>query len=98
MTGNINTFRQGATAFRNARDWAQEQRDTFISAANERARSANVAPLPSESSDHNYISDPTNEEDASYLVAGEGLVDDGFLYDQQPIVSDKNVRYTYLSP
>jgi hypothetical protein len=36
MTGNIETFRQGATAFRNARDWAKEQRDEAIERANER--------------------------------------------------------------
>lgn len=37
MTGNINTFRRGATAFRNVRDLARQQRETFIKAANERA-------------------------------------------------------------
>jgi hypothetical protein len=42
MTGNTGSFRQGATAFRNARDWAREQRDGFILAANERARSTNA--------------------------------------------------------
>ncbi len=33
MTGNHDKFQQGVTAFRNARDWAKEQRDTFIKAA-----------------------------------------------------------------
>jgi hypothetical protein len=37
LTGDPDTFRQGAAAFRNARDWAQEIRDGFISATNERA-------------------------------------------------------------
>ncbi|EPE09490.1 hypothetical protein F503_07266 [Ophiostoma piceae UAMH 11346] len=37
MTGNINSFRRGATAFRNARDMAQRHRDSFIQAANARA-------------------------------------------------------------
>jgi hypothetical protein len=41
LTSDPDTFRQGATAFRNARDWAQEQRDALITAANERARSTN---------------------------------------------------------
>lgn len=36
MTGNANSFRQGLTAFRNARDWAKEQRDKAISQVNER--------------------------------------------------------------
>ena len=36
MTGNAETFRKGAAAFRNARDWAKEQRDDAIRKANER--------------------------------------------------------------
>jgi hypothetical protein len=35
LTGNINNFRQGAGAYRNRRDWAQAQRDRFITSANE---------------------------------------------------------------
>ncbi|EDN02333.1 predicted protein [Histoplasma mississippiense (nom. inval.)] len=35
MTGNLETFRQGACAYRNARDWAKEKRDEFIRTANE---------------------------------------------------------------
>jgi hypothetical protein len=38
LAGNPETFRHGATAFRNARDWAKEQRDRFIMAANETVR------------------------------------------------------------
>ncbi|KAK1807977.1 hypothetical protein LTR12_017668 [Friedmanniomyces endolithicus] len=34
MMGNANSFRQGATAFRNSRDFSKEQRDRFIAAAN----------------------------------------------------------------
>ncbi|KAK7404174.1 hypothetical protein QQX98_010048 [Neonectria punicea] len=41
MTGNIDSFRRGATAFRNARDLAKRHRDGFIQAAN--ARAAQVA-------------------------------------------------------
>jgi hypothetical protein len=37
MTGDPETFRKGATAYRNARDWAKEQRDEAITQANERA-------------------------------------------------------------
>ncbi|KAG9228009.1 hypothetical protein BJ875DRAFT_508725 [Amylocarpus encephaloides] len=37
MTGNAETFRQGATAFRNTRDWTKEQRDKAIRYANDRA-------------------------------------------------------------
>jgi hypothetical protein len=48
LTRNINTFREAATAFRNARDWAQEQRHALITAANERATSTNPAPTRTE--------------------------------------------------
>jgi hypothetical protein len=41
VTGNRDTYLQGATGFRNGRDLAKEWRDEFISAANERARSMN---------------------------------------------------------
>lgn len=34
MTGNVDSFRRGATAFRNARDLAKQHRDGFIQAAN----------------------------------------------------------------
>ena len=37
MTGNINTFREGAAAVRNARDWAKETREKLIGAANRKA-------------------------------------------------------------
>ena len=34
ITGDVETFRKGAAAFRNGRDWAKEQRDRFIADAN----------------------------------------------------------------
>jgi hypothetical protein len=37
MTGNVETFRQGATAFRNAGDWTKEQRDDAIRCANNKS-------------------------------------------------------------
>jgi hypothetical protein len=37
MTDTADTFRQGATTFRNARDWAKEQRDEAIRHANDRS-------------------------------------------------------------
>jgi hypothetical protein len=48
LTNDPDAFRQGATTFRNARDWAQEKRDTFITAANERARSTKPGPTRTE--------------------------------------------------
>lgn len=40
MTGNLDTFRQGATALRNARDWAKQQRDLLIAEANSKVQLA----------------------------------------------------------
>ncbi|OAX79917.1 hypothetical protein ACJ72_05760 [Emergomyces africanus] len=36
MTGNADTFRHGATAYRNARDWVKKARDALIKTANEK--------------------------------------------------------------
>ena len=36
LTGSIGQFREGTSAFRNARDWAKEQRDGLVAAANGR--------------------------------------------------------------
>ncbi|KAL2369801.1 hypothetical protein RJZ57_005781 [Blastomyces gilchristii] len=35
LTSDLGTFRQGACAYRNGRDWAKEKRDEFIRTANE---------------------------------------------------------------
>ena len=37
MTENADTFRQGAGAFRNVRDWTNKQRGNLVRQANERA-------------------------------------------------------------
>lgn len=46
MTSDRETFVQGATAFRNARDLAQMYRDNFIQAANAKARQSDVEAPP----------------------------------------------------
>jgi hypothetical protein len=46
MTHSRERFVEGATAFRNARDRAQKHRDSFIQAANARARQSGVEALP----------------------------------------------------
>jgi hypothetical protein len=45
MTGNVETFRQGATTYRNAREQVEEQRDEVIRRANERANESQDGPL-----------------------------------------------------
>ena len=47
MTGNLKACAAGITAFRNGREWAKEQRDRSIEAANARARGLEpLAPSP----------------------------------------------------
>ena len=66
MTGNVETFRQGATSYRNGMDWAKEQRDNAIRLANERVRVDKCHPetLAVESSfihASSFISDTTSD-------------------------------------
>lgn len=46
MDFSSGAFREGATAFRNARDWAKERRDEFIDAANKRKLDGDQAETP----------------------------------------------------
>ncbi|KAI9691228.1 MAG: hypothetical protein M1822_008848 [Bathelium mastoideum] len=50
MTSDPETFRKGATAFRNLKDWAGEQRDAFITQANARVSVAGDASTQGSSS------------------------------------------------
>lgn len=50
MTGSVETFRRGATAYRNARDWAKEQRDEAIRRANEAADRSQAEALTADAS------------------------------------------------
>ncbi|KAM3422318.1 hypothetical protein BST61_g2677 [Cercospora zeina] len=42
MIGSLDNFRKGAAAYRNARDWAQEQRDRLIASANAAAQTTST--------------------------------------------------------
>lgn len=59
MTRSPDTFRQGASALRNARDWAQEKREELIAAANDKG--VNTESSKSDSSSHSFLSPSTNE-------------------------------------
>ena len=83
LTGNLDNFRQGATAFRNAREWAQEQRDGFISVANKTARAVNAEPPAYESCDHKTFSDPTNLQDTTHPTQVEDRCVDSQYYMSQ---------------
>ena len=69
MTGNIETFRQGATYYRNGRDWAKEQRDEAIRRANERVddyRAGTLAINANFTQAYNFASEATS--DGTYTI------------------------------
>lgn len=75
MTGNPETFRAGATAYRNARDWAKEQRDEAIRRANERAgknQADTLAVGASFRQASSFASEATSEE--NYMLSQESQV------------------------
>ncbi|EGC46656.1 conserved hypothetical protein [Histoplasma capsulatum var. duboisii H88] len=55
LTSDPESFRQGATAYRNARDWAKEIRDAFINAANQRLPGVHTQPQPCAASEEAEI-------------------------------------------
>jgi len=59
MTGNPEAFRQGASALRNARDWAKEKREKLMAVANGNA--LNSEPSGSYSSGRSFVSLPSTE-------------------------------------
>ena len=59
MTDIPDTFREGACAIRNARDWAKEKRDEFITAANGKVLNAEHSDLVP--STQNFVSSLSNE-------------------------------------
>lgn len=80
MTGNIETFRQGATYFRNGRDWTKEQRDEAIRLANEKAGESQARVLPVDASfgqTFGVASGTTAEEDYTLSQGSGNLPDEG---------------------
>ena len=66
MNDTADNFRKGATAYRNARDWAKEQRDIAIAQANEKAR----AMPPSVDASFNLVSSFASEASTSRTCDG----------------------------
>jgi hypothetical protein len=64
ITDTVDTFRQGATAFRNARDWTKDQRDAKIIRANELARVASNVVEPDEALERVYVDSEGSIEEA----------------------------------
>jgi hypothetical protein len=101
MTDTIETFRQGATAFRNGRDLTKEWRDGFISAANGRVDSQNTEPSTLESSNYSRPSDTieTHLAEGSETSADElALTSTSFSYHvEEPETSGDEPVFTSFS-
>ncbi|KAI9890984.1 MAG: hypothetical protein M1814_003485 [Vezdaea aestivalis] len=73
LTGNPRSFREGATAYRNARDWAKKQRDEVIERANRRL-------LEDQSKTSNLDTEECNDDSTQ---ASESPLTDGFVLSQE---------------
>lgn len=86
LTGDLDTFRQGAAAFRNGRDWAKRQRDNAIIEANRRAVQ-----------DKDLESPPENDG-LGLSFASEASVDETIITSQETIPHlDANILPSYES-
>lgn len=78
MADTAETFRQGATAYRNARDWAKEQRDVAITQSNKRVSDSQSTELAVEVSFepvYSFINEPAlDEPDTADTLSQESRV------------------------
>lgn len=65
MISDSDTFRKGATAYRNARDWAERQRSEAIQQANERAKNQALAVVHHEHDLETGVSDEPSAAETS---------------------------------
>lgn len=84
MTADANTFRRGAAAFRNARDWAKEQRDEFIARANERADEEEEASSTDEPFLTSFTASSQNELTSNTTHQDSGSSTDELARDPDP--------------
>ena len=84
MIDTSETFRQGAAAYRNARDWAKEKRDGFIEAANGRMPDRSTQSQSLESSGCGETSNSTAE---TVLVDSDTSADELALEEEQTYAS-----------
>jgi hypothetical protein len=61
MTVTPENFREGASAFKNVRDWVREQRDKVVTIVNSRVTDLHVDMWTLELSGHRMTSSPMNE-------------------------------------
>lgn len=94
MTDTAETFRQGASAFRNAGDWTREERDNAIARANEKANEGHGSTLRTEVPSFNLLSSfaasqgsETLLDEASYTIEPQSqdtsFTTDGAVYESE---------------
>ncbi|KAK4066196.1 hypothetical protein Purlil1_13962 [Purpureocillium lilacinum] len=86
LTGDADTFRQGAGAYRNLRDWAKKDRDNAIEEANGRVP-RNIGASPSQ-----------DAEGLTSSFTSEASVADTIITSQTTVIhTDSNAQITYES-
>ncbi|EER37894.1 conserved hypothetical protein [Histoplasma capsulatum var. duboisii H88] len=89
MTGNSSAFYDGATAYRNARDWMKEIRDCLIEAANKRA-------LESQQNSSSPTTDPSTSTtvlvDSDTSTESEAEFHDAEWSSKDPIVDEDGIQ------
>jgi len=86
LTGDADTFRRGAGAYRNLRDWAKTQRDNAIEAANERLLTSTGG------------TPPQNAKDLASSFTSEASAADTIVTSQTTLLhADSNAQTTYES-
>ncbi|KAL2390565.1 hypothetical protein RJ035_001103 [Blastomyces gilchristii] len=97
MTGNLETFQQGAAAYRNAQDWAKEKRAGVIRAANERFsetesqyhsasqhRTNSDIAATLDDSDVSTVTDETEDAQWSFAAANKDVEDETQILSRNP--------------
>lgn len=91
MTGNVDTFRRGASALRNARDLAREYRNNFIQAANARVTQGLTAVENPDTVTATDYEDSPNEPAPSthrYAIQNQETVDDSATFPPHVLKDD----------
>ena len=85
LTGNMNGFRSGVSAYRNAREWAQQQRDDLIASANcvARRQSTETRSFNTSGNDSKVSSAVVEEPSGSETSADELALDNEAIVKRQ---------------
>lgn len=97
MDGDVESFRKGAAAYRNTRDLAKKQRDTFIDQANERARQM-AAATRRISRGRPQAAELDSSEDDLALDQGTSLMLSGSISGARPNSIDQGERVAFRMP